>query len=73
MATSAATSTQSRRMLLRHSIMFTIKHPLFGVGPGMFSVADDAYAKANGARKGYVAGYPQQLYRRCPAKSAFRR
>lgn len=36
---SAVASTVSRQELLKDSIEYTIKHPLFGVGPGMFSVA----------------------------------
>jgi O-antigen ligase len=56
MADSATASTQSRKVLLRHSLIFTIRHPLFGVGAGMFSVADDAYAKTIGLRKGNWAG-----------------
>jgi O-antigen ligase len=56
MAESASTSTQSRKVLLRHSLIFTMKHPLFGVGPGMFEVADDAYMKSSGFRKGTWLG-----------------
>jgi O-antigen ligase len=56
MAESATASTLSRKMLLRHSLIFTVRHPLFGVGPGMFAVADDAYSKEIGFRKGTWAG-----------------
>ena len=56
MATSASSSTQSRKVLLRHSLIFTMRHPLFGVGPGMFPVADDEYMKASGFRKGTWLG-----------------
>ena len=56
MASSAASSTQSRKQLLRHSLIFTIQHPLFGVGPGMFVVADDSYVKTLGARHGNWLG-----------------
>jgi O-antigen ligase len=42
--------------LLRHSLIFTIRHPLFGVGPGMFVVADDDYQKTLGFRKGTWLG-----------------
>ena len=52
MKESAISSTQSRKMLLRHSLIFTIKHPLFGVGPGMFPLADDEYSKSIGLPKG---------------------
>jgi O-antigen ligase len=56
MRDSANSSTQSRKQLLRHSLIFTIRNPLFGVGPGMFVVADDAYMKASGSRKGTWLG-----------------
>ena len=52
----AHSSTQSRKELLKHSLVFTIQHPLFGVGPGMFAVADDIYEKASGAKKGSWLG-----------------
>ena len=52
----AHSSTQSRKELLKHSLVFTIHHPLFGVGPGMFAVADDIYEKALGAKKGSWLG-----------------
>jgi O-antigen ligase len=53
---SAVSSTQARRELLRKSIKFTIQHPIFGVGPGMFVVAEDADAHAQGRRKGMWQG-----------------
>jgi hypothetical protein len=56
MAESAATSTQSRKQLLRHSLILTAKHPLFGVGVGMFEVAEDAYMKGLGFRRGAWLG-----------------
>jgi O-antigen ligase len=56
MASSAASSTQSRKQLLKHSLIFTMQHPLFGVGPGMFVVADDSYVKTLGARSGNWLG-----------------
>ena len=56
MRNSANSSMQSRKELLRHSLIFTIRNPLFGVGPGMFEVADDAYMKAGGFRKGSWLG-----------------
>jgi hypothetical protein len=56
MKDSALTSTESRKVLLKHSLIFTFKHPLFGVGPGMFPVADDDYSKSLGARKGQWLG-----------------
>jgi O-antigen ligase len=56
MADSATSSIQSRKVLLRHSLIFTMRHPLFGVGAGMFAVADDSYSKELGFRKGNWAG-----------------
>ncbi len=56
MRDSAISSTQSRKILLKRSLIFTIKHPLFGVGPGMFPVADDEYSKSLGQNKGQWLG-----------------
>jgi O-antigen ligase len=42
--------------LLKHSLIFTMQHPLFGVGPGNFVVADDSYSKTIGLRKGSWLG-----------------
>ena len=56
MAASAHSSTQSRKQLLRRSLIFTVRHPLFGVGVGMFEVADDAYSKSIGLRSGSWLG-----------------
>lgn len=53
---SAITSTASRIQLLRKSIKYTFQHPLFGVGPGMFVVAEDADAIAAGLRHGTWQG-----------------
>jgi O-antigen ligase len=36
---SAVQSTQARKMLLQESIRLMLEHPLFGVGPGIFSAA----------------------------------
>jgi O-antigen ligase len=56
MRDSAISSTESRKVLLKRSLLFTIQHPLFGVGPGMFPVAEDAYAHSLGQRKGMWLG-----------------
>jgi O-antigen ligase len=45
---SAALSTLSRKELFMSSLRLTIQHPLLGVGPGMFPIAD---AKDAGERK----------------------
>lgn len=52
----AITSTQARQYLLRESIKLTFWHPLLGVGPAMFPVAEDADAKAHGKRLGAWQG-----------------
>jgi O-antigen ligase len=49
-------STMKRRDLLKRSIKYTFQHPLFGVGPGMFPVAEDADMRAQGFRKGTWQG-----------------
>ncbi len=41
----ATTSTMARWTLLRDSIVLTVKNPLFGVGPGVFDVAQDRYSR----------------------------
>jgi O-antigen ligase len=56
MRESAIDSTESRKALLRSSIKFTLTHPLFGVGPGMFEVAENDEAIANGLRRGQWLG-----------------
>ena len=50
MRSSALSSTESRKQLLINSIKFTIRHPLTGVGPNMFVVADDRQAVSDGLR-----------------------
>jgi hypothetical protein len=47
---SAVGSTQSRIYLFWRSIEFTVRNPLFGVGPGQFQVAEADDAKARGVR-----------------------
>lgn len=46
----AVGSTQSRTDVLKTSIRLTLSHPLFGVGPGMFAVAENAAAVEVGKR-----------------------
>lgn len=50
--TEAAESAQSRLDLLIRSLEMTARHPLFGVGPGQFTVADDHLAKEEGKPRG---------------------
>ena len=46
----AIAAAESRYALLQQSIRFTIRNPIFGVGPGMFPVAQAATAKDEGER-----------------------
>ena len=48
----AADSAQVRLKLLQRSIQLTAKHPLFGVGPGQFAVAENLLAKEEGKERG---------------------
>jgi O-antigen ligase len=48
----AADSAQVRLKLLVRSIEITAKHPLFGVGPGQFAVAENLLAKEEGKTRG---------------------
>lgn len=48
----ASSSSEARLALLRLSLDLTMRHPIFGVGPGMFPVAGDQAAKENGQRRG---------------------
>jgi hypothetical protein len=44
----AAESLESRRYLLQTSLQFTLKNPLFGVGPGEFANSEGREARAQG-------------------------
>ncbi len=46
----AAGSAQSRVYLFWKSVEFTVRNPLFGVGPGQFQTAEAEEAKAKGVR-----------------------
>lgn len=46
----AVGSAEARWALLLESVRITIQHPLLGVGPGMFPVAQDAGASRQGGR-----------------------
>jgi O-antigen ligase len=56
MLSSALSSTASRKAMLVRSLVITAKHPLLGVGPGNFMVAEDASAKQLGRRRGAWIG-----------------
>jgi O-antigen ligase len=47
---SALESSAQRGFLLKRSLMLTLEHPLFGVGPGQFSVAENGLAQLEGKR-----------------------
>jgi O-antigen ligase len=53
---SAVASTTKREELFKKSVILTVQHPLFGVGPGMFTVAEDSMARAEGKRHGSWLG-----------------
>lgn len=48
----AVGSSHSRLELLRQSVILTLKNPVFGVGMGMFAVAENDLAKQSGRTKG---------------------
>jgi hypothetical protein len=51
---SAVASTQSRKRMLWRSLILTAKHPFFGVGAGMFPVAENDYANSVGERGSWL-------------------
>jgi O-Antigen ligase len=56
MLESAVASTYTRRAMLIRSLVVTLKHPLLGVGPGNFMVAENEMAQAEGRRQGAWVG-----------------
>ena len=50
---SAIDSTGLRKELLRSSLELTLRHPLLGVGPGMFAVANANYAEETTGRANF--------------------
>jgi O-antigen ligase len=52
----AVGSTNERLYLLTTSILFTFQHPLVGVGPDQFAVAEQRYAIGSGKAKGSWLG-----------------
>jgi len=46
-------STESRKRLLKDSLIITAQHPLLGVGPGNFIVAQDVLAQGRGERSAW--------------------
>jgi O-antigen ligase len=53
---SAVASANSRRDMLVRSLVVTLHHPILGVGPGNFPVAENEMAKAEGKRRGTWLG-----------------
>ncbi len=49
-AASAVESRESRRVLLRDSLIITFQHPLLGGGPGLFQVVSADYATSQGEK-----------------------
>jgi len=56
MIDSAVSSANEREQMFKRSLIVTFQHPLFGVGPGMFMVAEDQMAREEGRRKGAWLG-----------------
>ncbi|HLI82539.1 MAG TPA: O-antigen ligase family protein [Bryobacteraceae bacterium] len=56
MMASAVSSSAARRDMLRRSLILTLRHPLLGVGPGQFMVAEDNMERAEGKRRGAWIG-----------------
>ncbi len=52
MLESATDSAEGRKQMLIESLILTGRHPLLGVGPGMFPVAENDLARAQGRKKG---------------------
>jgi O-antigen ligase len=52
---SAIESAALRKELLLSSLQLTLRHPLLGVGPGMFSVANASYVEEVTGRPSYTA------------------
>ena len=48
----AAGSLLIRNELMEHALLYTLTHPLLGIGPGQFPVYDDRMSKAAGQRRG---------------------
>lgn len=47
-------STDSRIEMAEQGVMFTVRHPLFGLGPGNFKVASADYFKARGIKPAWT-------------------
>jgi O-antigen ligase len=56
MLDSAVGSATTRKEMLKRSIVMTFHHPLLGVGPGNFPVAENDMARAEGKRRGEWIG-----------------
>jgi O-antigen ligase len=52
---SAIESSELRKELLLSSLQLTLQHPLLGVGPGMFAVANAGYVEATTGRTSWTA------------------
>ena len=76
-------SSQSREYLLRKSIEFTVKNPLFGVGPGQFATQEGVASREEGQRGNWhdphnsytqisaECGLPAALFQLAAIASAF--
>ena len=53
-ATEASVSSESREYLLKQSIIYTVQHPIFGVGPGQFSAYESQRRKNEALRHAWL-------------------
>jgi O-antigen ligase len=49
----AVESTEIRTLVLKESLLYTLAHPVFGVGPGMYSAFQHADSRQQGAPRGH--------------------
>ena len=53
-ATESSASSESRKYLLKQSIIYTFQHPIFGVGPGQFMNYESQRRKDEGLRGSWL-------------------
>lgn len=61
MARAAATSTAARTTLWKHGIVISLSHPILGVGPGQFVLANNKEYDEHGLRKPWQVNHSTYL------------